>query len=182
MKQNNTHLLSKNGFTLAELLISISIITVLASFGLSISSQALRQTRDARRIADMQAIRAALELYYRDNGRAYYPGPVSEGIPVSGERIGATPPSNIDRALSDYIKPLPADPFNDGIFYFYSYDPHHCDSDPGSCGCPGGTKAAVFGFNHAETDHFRLRKDTCSGNNQNLDNADYNEAIYPRGN
>ena len=60
-----------NGFTLVELLISISIIAVL-SVVLSISfSNAQKQGRDQRRISDMKAIQNAAEQYYLLNNNRY---------------------------------------------------------------------------------------------------------------
>lgn len=57
-----------NGFTLVELLISISIIVIL-SVVLSISfSNAQKQGRDQRRIADLKAIQNAAEQYYLLSG------------------------------------------------------------------------------------------------------------------
>ena len=56
------------GFTLIELLISISIIAIL-SVVLSISySNAQKQGRDQRRIADLKAIQNAAEQYYLLSG------------------------------------------------------------------------------------------------------------------
>ncbi len=59
---------TKKGFTLIELLISISIIAIL-SVVLSISfSNAQKQGRDQRRIADLKAIQNAAEQYYLLSG------------------------------------------------------------------------------------------------------------------
>ena len=55
-----------------ELLVVISIIGVLASVVLTSVNSARIKARDARRIADLNQIKTALEFYYDDNG--YYPG------------------------------------------------------------------------------------------------------------
>ena len=56
--------IKKYGFTLVELLISISIIAILAVV-LSISfSNAQRNARDQRRIEDLKAIQSAAEQYF----------------------------------------------------------------------------------------------------------------------
>lgn len=63
------------GFTLVELLITISIIAIL-SVVLSISySNAQKNGRDQRRIADLKAIQNAAEQYYLLSGS--YPAPAN---------------------------------------------------------------------------------------------------------
>lgn len=69
------------GFTLVELLISISIIAILSVL-LSISfSNAQKQGRDQRRIADLKAIQNAAEQYYLLNNSNY---PTSVGVAWTG--------------------------------------------------------------------------------------------------
>lgn len=58
----------KSGFTLIELLIVMVIITILATLGLVAYSYALKNARNARRIADLNSIQAAFEQYYTANG------------------------------------------------------------------------------------------------------------------
>ncbi len=62
---------SKNtkGFTLIELLVVISIIGVLASIVLASLNSARVKARDARRIADLDQIKTALNFYYDSNNR-----------------------------------------------------------------------------------------------------------------
>lgn len=59
------------GFTLVELLIVVSIITVLSIAGVTIYSSVLNNGRDQVRQRDLSAIRQALELYRGD--QKYYP-------------------------------------------------------------------------------------------------------------
>lgn len=58
------------GFTLIELLVVIAIIGLLSSVILASLSTARQKSRDARRLADLNQIALALELYY-DTNRAY---------------------------------------------------------------------------------------------------------------
>ena len=60
---------SSKGFTLVELLVVIAIISILATLLLLQLGVARAKARDAKRIADVNQIRSALELFFDDNGR-----------------------------------------------------------------------------------------------------------------
>ncbi len=96
----------KKGFTLIELLISISIIAIL-SVVLSISfSNAQKNGRDQRRIADLKAIQNAAEQYYLLSGG--YPSLINY---TAGRRWAVGTQSVLER--------YPSDPKNTGT-YIYS--------------------------------------------------------------
>jgi len=59
------------GFTLIELLVVIAIIGILASIVLASLNTARKKSRDARRIADLNQIRLANELYFDSNSGSY---------------------------------------------------------------------------------------------------------------
>ena len=59
---------SSRGFTLVELLVVIAIISILATLLLLQLGVARAKARDAKRIADINQVRSALELYFDDNG------------------------------------------------------------------------------------------------------------------
>ncbi len=63
----------KNGFTLFELLVSISIIGILTALGVASFSSAQQKARDSRRIQDMDVIQKAAEQYYSAHGTYSYP-------------------------------------------------------------------------------------------------------------
>jgi len=88
--------MKSRGFTLIEMLVVISIIAVLAGVGLATFTNAQKKSRDARRMADLEAVRSALEIYRADNPSSGYPDTDYTGL-------GAI--------LTNYIVPLPSDPF-----------------------------------------------------------------------
>lgn len=186
---------SQRGFTLIELLVVIAIIGILASVVLASLDTARSKARDAIRLSDMKQINYALDLFFLETGR--YPGP-TDGVPDTGQIIGVG--NAIDTALQPYLDPVPQDPKHDagngatpaaGSIYFYAYDPVHllnvrdgsdnpaCHNNPGSVGYTYDW-GITFGFNRAESST-NLRKDTCSGSNLNLHNADHNRALTPAG-
>lgn len=61
----------KNGFTLIELIVSVTIIAVLTVAGVISYGGASKKSRDSRRMADLEKIRIALELYRQDVGSSY---------------------------------------------------------------------------------------------------------------
>jgi len=58
----------KKGFTLVEMLVAATIAALLAAVGLVSYRTANRNARDARRKADLEQVRAAMELARIDNG------------------------------------------------------------------------------------------------------------------
>ncbi|MDD4937699.1 MAG: type II secretion system protein [Candidatus Shapirobacteria bacterium] len=62
---------NENGFTLVELLVSISIIAILTVLASISYSNAQKNGRDQRRIEDLKAIQNAAEQYYLLSGGSY---------------------------------------------------------------------------------------------------------------
>jgi prepilin-type N-terminal cleavage/methylation domain-containing protein len=71
---------SKNGFSLIELLVVISIIGVLAAILMVNLMGARERGRDSQRIQDLNSLKGALRLYYNDN-QSY---PSGSGCTTSG--------------------------------------------------------------------------------------------------
>jgi len=59
---------TRRGFTLIEILVVIAIIGILSSVVLASLAVSRAKARDARRIADLEEVKKALELYYDSNG------------------------------------------------------------------------------------------------------------------
>lgn len=105
---------TRAGFTLVELLVSLSIIAVLTAIGIASFSTASKQSRDTKRKSDLQQIRAALEMYRSDNGN--YPSAGSGSwVEVTA---GLTTP-----LVSTYISDVPADPLSGQSYYYMATNP-----------------------------------------------------------
>jgi len=71
----------KNGFTLFELLVSISIIGIMTALVSVAYSGAQKKARDARRVEDIKSIQTAAEQYYSQNSYVY---PADNTTPWAG--------------------------------------------------------------------------------------------------
>ena len=90
------------GFTLIELLVVIAIIGLLASAVLAALSTARTKSRDTRRLADLNEIAKATELYASDNGS--YPGAYTSFYWVSDNNYTQSLPcSGITTGLKPYF-------------------------------------------------------------------------------
>ena len=105
----------RRGFTLIELLVVIAIIGVLASIVLASLNTARKKSRDTRRVADMNQVKLALELYF--DSIKNYPLDVAGGNPA-----GVTP---------TYISVWPTPPAGAGETV-YEYDGLVADVVPGA--------------------------------------------------
>ena len=96
----------RQGFTLLELLVTISIIGILIAVGSVSFSTAQKRGRDSRRQADMKAVQAALEQYYALTNA--YPAAVASG-------------GNIAYLTNTLMNVVPYDPKNTAGTYVYTY-------------------------------------------------------------
>lgn len=113
MKTIKKYFQEGEGFTLIELLVVIAIIGVLASVVLASVNTARAKSRDARRKADLNQLRLALELYYDTNG-AYPPSAPGPSWYSSESPQCCTATNNggnwIPGLAPTYIPVLPRDP------------------------------------------------------------------------
>lgn len=107
------------GFTLIELLVVIFIIGLLASIVIVSVNNARIRARDTRRIADLDGMRKAVEMYINANSAP----PGTANTLYSSASWG-----NLQTALLPYINVLPHDP-REGTIVQYVY------RDNGTGGC-----------------------------------------------
>jgi prepilin-type N-terminal cleavage/methylation domain-containing protein len=69
------------GFSLMELLVVVSIIAMLTAMGMVMYGSTSKNSRDSKRKADLEQLRAALVLYRTDNG--YYPTSSASGTQLN---------------------------------------------------------------------------------------------------
>lgn len=98
----------KKGFTLIEILVVTTIIVLLTATAVVSYASFLKQSRDAKRKADLEQVRAAVEMY-RSNNDTYPVGDWS----ILSSNPGLTAPVV-------YIQSLPTDPRNSTYIYYYS--------------------------------------------------------------
>lgn len=116
---------SSLGFTLVELLIVISILSILVSLVIVSFRSSQLKGHDAERKSDLKQIANALELYYNDYGK--YPN----SLPPWG--------STFTDGKTVYFKVLPKDPVAAYSYYYRVVDP-----------APGGNDQKYQLFAHLE--------------------------------
>lgn len=127
----------EKGFTLIELLVVIAIIGMLSSVVLASLNTARERSRDARRLADIQQLKTALELIYDDLSPAEYPDALSS------------------LSSGGYIASIPTDP-RTGTAYYYD----NLTSADGACAIASGVCINyVLGTNLENSSHSALSND-----------------------
>jgi general secretion pathway protein G len=120
---------SPAGFTIIELLVVISIIGVLTAIIVANLSDARASARDKQRLAEIEQLSLALDVYKQAYGQ--YPAEGDDANGVVGEGSG------VDSLLTPFMSKVPHDPLGpDNDDYSYYYDGDH--------DCGGSSDAVVF--------------------------------------
>ncbi|MFZ6034859.1 MAG: type II secretion system protein [Patescibacteria group bacterium] len=98
---------SGKGFTLIEILVAATIIALLSSVAAVTFSQFSQQSRDAKRKADLEQIRAAVEMYRSNND--VYPATIGTSLCDPGGCASGT-----------YMQKVPSDPKGTTYAYYYA--------------------------------------------------------------
>jgi len=125
----------KKGFTLIELLVAISILAVISGIGIISYRTAQQKARDSKRKADLEQVRAALEMY-RSDTETYPVGNWSEAIAA------------LSGGTEKYISTTFTDPKNYSYYYnstdgyTYSLCAYLETGGTGDCGANCGSAPA----------------------------------------
>jgi general secretion pathway protein G len=108
IKERNIHRKSRQGFTLVEMLLVITIIGILAALVVPKMMGRSEQARDAAARADIASIKTALDAYEIDNGN--YPRNIGELLQQPGNAVHWHGP---------YLDKIPQDPWTQNYNYVY---------------------------------------------------------------
>jgi general secretion pathway protein G len=115
MLKHTKRSLRERGFTLVELLVVISLISILAAMGLVQYKNSIVKTKESVLKTDLFRMRDAIDQYYADKGK--YPG-------------------SLDTLVSDgYLRKIPEDPITGSSDSWQTVpaepDPNNPSSEPG---------------------------------------------------
>lgn len=137
-----------SGFTLVELIVTVSILVVLAGLAVPAAGSRLQRARDVRRLTDLQAVVQALDDYLADTGRL----PDHDAETGSGgwdtTRDGTFLSTLVEQG---YLREPVVDPLNDASYHYrYRHYP---------AGYQGFTSDFfVLGILNFETEAYRQRR------------------------
>lgn len=104
----------KKAFSLVEILVVVTIISILASIAAVSYSRFVKQSRDARRKTDIEQIRAAIELYR--NFKGAYPTP--RAVPGMLFGTGDITDGSVVPTIT-YMSKIPNDPMSEAGYRYY---------------------------------------------------------------
>jgi len=154
------------GFTLIEILITVAIIGVLAAIVVVSFNKAQAKSRDSRRVADVESVKAAMNMFYDENKRyvncndfgAYrlctdsYPSGYSELVPAYFDQYPKDPLDSTDYIIAEEgSNTSPANPQQYGVFVaFENTEQYGCAFSahaPTRCSCKTGKNMIHSWFN-----------------------------------
>lgn len=121
---------SSHGFTLIELMITITIIAILTAAGIFTYTSAQGRARDAKRKSEMEQYKNALEVYANKNN-GFYPSQTA----ATGAQLSTTVCTNLGltKCAEDSL-------FGNNAAYHYNYQ-----SDGTGGGSVTGTQYVIWG-------------------------------------
>lgn len=150
--------INQKGFTLIELLVVVAIIGLLSSVVLISLNTARSKARDAKRLADIRQVSAALEIYFNDTGHYFVPTanattPTAVHTQLGGAAAASPTPAT---AFSSYMQTLPQAPTPADGSCTTSNNPYLYSTDAtGStytiAFCLGGVTGGYSGGTHSVT-------------------------------
>ena len=137
------HHAKQSGFTMMELVVVISILAILAGALIPRVANRMASARDARRLADIHAVRDAIDQFYLDHGRwpTHEQNAAYGGWDVSQDKNFI--PELVEKG---YLADVPHDPVDDDTYHYRYYV-----FDKGAYGCKGETPFFVLGIKGFET-------------------------------
>jgi len=136
------------GFTLIELVVVMTIISILAG---AVALQILNRTKHAKRaraLQDVSTLETAIDLYAADNGS---PPTTQQGLQALRSKPSSPPvPTNWN---GPYIKKSPIDPWNEEYVYRFPGDLNPDGYDVisyGEDGTPGGSNEFAEDITNAD--------------------------------
>jgi general secretion pathway protein G len=127
----------RNGFTLIEILIVITLLAILAGMGMATYTNSVRRAREATLKEDLFRMRDAIDQYYAD--KAKYPSALA------------------DLVSDGYMREVPKDPFTDStdswVVENAEPDPNNPVAEPGVYDVKSGSEeTALDGSKYSEWD------------------------------
>ena len=115
------------GFTLVELLVVISVLSIIGTGVIVLLNPAeqIKKANDSKRKSDLSQIQRTLEIYYNDNGKypAHNTTAVSPGCPKATDIYRINPPTgcqNWGSQWEQYKTTLPKDPKSSRSYAYWA--------------------------------------------------------------
>ncbi len=133
---------AKNGFTLVELMIVITVIALLMGIGFFTYASAQSRGRDSRRKSDLLALKGALELS-RQDASGFYPSSLASLAPTYIKTVPKDP-----KTASDYVyTPQPTSCTTACTSYYIQTTLENTNDQgiaPSQTTCPGAPSASDY--------------------------------------